>query len=327
MQQGILDSMEYKKGLACALGCSILWGILPVYWKSLQPIDPLLIMLYRLLFCFILVFFINLFLFGKKAMVEPLKKKGAKLTFLLAGILISSNWGIYIWAVNSGFIIQTSIGYYIEPLVVCIFGAVFFHEKLDKYKMIAFILAIAGVIFMLVSYRQVPFIAIGLALTFATYAAIKKKTQVNSLLALLYETMFLAPFVLLFISYMEFTGQGALSSASPFQLVLLSLSGAFTATPLMLFAMAANRIDFITLGVTEYLSPSMSLILGIFIYREPFDFIQLTAFIFIWIGLIIFTFGSIKKSKKETKTEENSSCISEAEGENEKKIEHSEAHL
>jgi len=133
------NKTEYKKGLACALGCSLLWGILPVYWKSLQSIDPLLIMFYRLVLCFVLVLFIDLFLFGWDAIMEPLRKKGAKLTFFLAGTLISSNWGIYIWAVNSGFIIQTSIGYYIEPLMVCVFGVIFFHEKLDKYKITAFL--------------------------------------------------------------------------------------------------------------------------------------------------------------------------------------------
>ncbi len=298
MNQEMQNKLEYKKGLACALGCSLLWGILPIYWKLLQAVNPLLIMFYRLVLCFILVFFIDLVLFGWKKMMEPLKKKGAKRTFFLAGFLISSNWGIYIWAVNSGFIIQTSIGYYIEPLMVCVFGVIFFHEKLDKYKITAFILALAGVSFMLVSYRQIPFIALGLALTFATYAAIKKKVQVNSLLALLYETMFLVPIVLPIIFYMEFTGQGAFSSATSGQLVLLSLSGAVTALPLMLFAMAANRIDFITLGVTEYLSPSMGLILGIFVYKEPFDLAQFSAFVFIWIGLLIFTAGSIKLGKK-----------------------------
>ncbi|MEA4987201.1 MAG: EamA family transporter RarD [Anaerovorax sp.] len=327
MNQEMHNKTEYKKGLACALGCSLLWGILPVYWKSLQSIDPLLIMFYRLVLCFVLVLFIDLFLFGWDAIMEPLRKKGAKLTFFLAGTLISSNWGIYIWAVNSGFIIQTSIGYYIEPLMVCVFGVIFFHEKLDKYKITAFILAIAGVVFMLVSYRQIPFIAIGLALTFATYAAIKKKVQVNSLLALLYETMFLVPIILPIIIYMEWSGQGAFSTATYGQIALLSFAGAFTAVPLMLFAMAANRIDFITLGVTEYFSPSMGLILGIFIYKEPFDYIQLIAFAFIWIGLVIFTIGGIKISREpQIEGASNDNILSDTNSE-EQQINKSEANL
>lgn len=309
MNHEMQNKTEYKKGLACALGCSFLWGILPIYWKLLKSIDPLLIMFYRLVLCFVLVLVIDLCLFSWKGIMEPLKKKGAKLTFFLAGTLISVNWGIYIWAVNSGFIIQTSIGYYIEPLMVCIFGVIFFHEKLDKFKIAAFILAFGGVIFMLVSYRQIPFIALGLAMTFATYAAIKKKVHINALLALLYETMFLVPIIVPIIFYMEFTGQGAFSTATSGQIVLLSFCGAFTAVPLMLFAMAANRIDFITLGVTEYFSPSMALVLGIFFYHESFDVIQFVAFVFIWIALAIFTMGSVKLNKEPLKNHETGEQI------------------
>ncbi len=287
---------EYQKGLICALLCAFIWGVLPIYWKALSPINSILIIFYRIVFAFICSLIVALVLFGWKSVFAPLREKGVALTYFIAGFLISANWGIYIWAVNSGHIIETSIGYYIEPLAVCVFGIVLFHEKLDKYKAAALLFALAGVLFLLIYYGEIPLIALGLAVTFSTYAAIKKKLQINALLSMVYETMFMVPLVLPIIIYMEVTGKGALAVAAPHQLVLLLLCGIMTATPLMLFAQAAYRVDMITLGVTEYISPSLGLILGIFIYHEPFDKIELVTFALIWVGLIIFTLGGIKNS-------------------------------
>jgi len=196
--------------------------------------------------------------------------------------------------VNSGIVIQTSIGYYIEPLAVCTFGILFFKEKMDKYKLAAFILACAGVVFMLLSYGEVPLMALLLAVTFAVYSAIKKKLNAPAFLALFYETLFLLPVVVPYIIYTELSGTGAFAAAGTYKLALLSLSGVFTAVPLVLFSMATNRISLITLGITEYISPSMGLLLGIFVFKEPFDLYQFIGFVFIWIGLIIFTVGGIK---------------------------------
>lgn len=285
---------EYKVGVACAILCALIWGVLPIYWKSLQPINSLLIMFYRLVLACIFVFVADLFIYKWKGIIEPLKKKGAILSFFLAGLVISTNWGLYIWMVNSGIVIQTSIGYYIEPLAVCTFGILFFKEKMDKYKLAAFILACAGVAFMLLSYGEVPLMALLLAVTFAVYSAIKKKLNAPAFLALFYETLFLLPVVVPYIIYTELSGNGAFAVAGTYKLALLSLSGVFTAVPLVLFSMAANRITLIALGITEYISPSMGLMLGIFVFKEPFDLYQFIGFVFIWIGLIIFTVGGIK---------------------------------
>lgn len=279
-----------------AILCALIWGVLPLYWKSLIDIDPLLLMFYRLLLACLLVFLINLFVYRWKGIVEPLKRKGAIRTFFLAGLMISFNWSLYIWMVNAGMIIQTSIGYYIEPLVVSVFGILFFQEKMSRHLLIAFLLACAGVGIMLFSYGGLPILSVLLSVSFATYAAIKKKLQAPALLALFYETVFLVPIVLPVVIYLESTGQGAFSQGSPMQLGLLFFSGLFTALPLTLFAMAANRISLVTLGITEYISPSMALILGIFIFHEQFDFYLLGGFLLIWVGLIVFTVGDIKMS-------------------------------
>lgn len=289
---------EYNTGMACAILCALIWGVLPVYWKSLQPINSLLIMFYRLVLSCALVFVADIIIYKWEGMVAPLKKKGALPLFFLAGIVISFNWGLYIFMVNAGFLIQTSIGYYIEPLAVCIFGIVFFKEKPDKYKSAAFLLACAGVTVMLLSFGEIPLLALLLAISFAVYSALKKKLHAPALLALFYETVLLLPVTIPWILYMEFTGKGAFAAAEPYKIALLLLSGIFTAVPMTLFSMAANRISLVALGITEYISPSMALLLGIFVYREPFDVYQFIGFIFIWIGLAVFTLGGIKNRPK-----------------------------
>jgi chloramphenicol-sensitive protein RarD len=296
--QSLKDKKQYELGMACAILCALVWGVLPIYWKSLDPIDSLVIIFYRIVLTCIIVFIAGLLVYKWKGIVEPLKKKGAAFIFFAAGCVISVNWGLYIWMVKAGYIIQTSIGYYIEPLMVCVFGVLFFREKPERYKIIAILLALAGVCVMLLSYGQIPVLALVLAVSFATYAAIKKKLQTPALLSLFYETVFLTPISVGIILYMELSGRGAFSVAEPHQIALLSLSGLFTAIPLSLFAMAANRISLVALGITEYISPSIGLLLGIFLYKEPFDIYQFIGFTIIWGGLAIFTVGGIRSHKE-----------------------------
>lgn len=288
---------NYKLGLTAALGCSFLWGILPIYWKLLVPIPSSVIIFYRIFWVGVVCFVAALKIYGWQGIIGPLKVKGNKLKFFVAGVIITANWSIYIWAVNSGHIIQTSIGYYIEPLVVCIFGIIFFKEKVTKYNLTAFIIAMLGVLIVLVHFKEVPLIALGLAVTFAVYVALKKLFNVEAILSLLYETMFLVPIALVVIIYLEVSGQGAIGVGESYQYGLLMLSGFATAIPLGLFAVGAKNLPLITLGVTEYLSPSMALLLGIFLYNEPFDKIQFLSFVVIWIALVVFTIGEAKANK------------------------------
>lgn len=295
------DNKRQEVGMACAILCALLWGVLPIYWKSLQPINSLLIMFYRLVLACILVFFAALAIYKREGILKPAKEKGALLTFFAAGVVISVNWGLYIFMVNTERIVQTSIGYYIEPLVVCVFGVIFFRERPNKYKVVAIGLALAGVLFMLLSYGQVPFFAFILAVSFASYAAIKKRLQAPALISLFYETVFLAPIGIGVILYMEINGRGAFAVAEPKQIGLLLLSGLVTAIPLSLFAMAANRVSLIALGITEYISPSMGLVLAIFVYKESFDIYQFIGFVIIWAGLGVFTGDEIQIRKETTK--------------------------
>lgn len=301
---------NYKKGIIYALACSILWGILPIYWQALRPIESSVIIYYRIFLVGLVCLILSLKLYGKDEIKKHLSPKGAKLKFFLAGCLITANWSIYIWAVNADQVIQTCVGYYIEPLMVSVFGIIFFKEKLTKYKLTALALALAGVAVLLIHFMEIPLIALSLAITFATYAAVKKSFNLPSVLSLLYETMFLMIPALAVIIYLEVTGQGAIGVGEPYQYGLLMLCGPITALTLAFFAEAANKVPLVTLGIIEYISPSLSLIIGIFILKEPFDLVQFIAFVIVWIGLIFFTVGESKESRINKKEKEvgNSSC-------------------
>lgn len=304
MDKNLLDSRkQYKQGMISALGCSLWWGIMPIYWQMLRPIDSSVIIFYRIVLVTLVCLVGALILYDKETILAPLKDKKKLFKIVLAGFLITANWSMYIWAVNANLIIQTCIGYYIEPLAVCLIGIIIFKDKLSKYKTIAFCFAAAGVVAVIVYFGEVPILALSLALTFAFYAALKKDFNMPPILSLLYETIFLMPFALGVIVYIETTGQGALAVAEPYKYALLMLCGLFTAFPLGLFADAANKLNLFVLGLTEYISPTISLFIGIKFLGEPFEPIQLIAFAIIWVGLVFFSYGEYVEMKEHNQNE------------------------
>ena len=297
------ERKQYKQGMISALGCSLWWGIMPIYWQMLRPIDSSVIIFYRIVLVALVCLVGALILYDKETILAPLKDKKKLLRIILAGALITANWSLYIWAVNANLVIQTCIGYYIEPLAVCLLGIIIFKDKLSKYKAIAFCFAAAGVVAVIVYFGELPVLALSLALTFSFYAALKKDFNMPPILSLLYETIFLMPFALGVIVYIEATGQGALAVAEPYKYALLMLCGLFTAFPLGLFADAANKLNLFVLGLTEYISPTIALFIGIKFLGEPFEPIQLIAFAIIWVGLVFFSYGEYVEMKENNKNE------------------------
>lgn len=272
---------------------------MPIYWQMLIPIASSTIIFYRIFTVAVVCLIAALIVYDKKEIFEPLKDKKLVGRMVLAGIFITINWSIYIWAVNANYVIQTCIGYYIEPIVVCLFGLFIFKEKLDKYKTISLVFAVIGVIAVIIYFGEPPIIGITLAASFAIYAAMKKGLSMPPVLSLFYETVFLAPFALIVIIYLEATGQGAWGVGEPYQYWIMLLCGPFTALPLTLFANATNKLSLFTVGLLEYISPSIALIVGIYVLHEAFEPIQIIAFAIIWIGLVFFSIGEYKDSKNE----------------------------
>ena len=288
---------EYRQGVISVLLCNCLWGMLPIYWQWLIPIDSITIIYYRVFLVALVCLGVAFKVHTKEEILAPLKNRSQLIRLIIAGLVITINWSIYIYAVNSGRVIQTSIGYYMEPLVVCLFGMFIFKEKANKYKAFALIMGAIGVLAVIIYFRQIPTIALGVSISFSIYAAIKRGLQMPPTLSLLYETVFLAPIALVIIFYLEINGTGALAVGEPGKYVLLLLCGFLTALPLMLFANAANKTNMFILGLTEYISPTIALIISIFYFKEDFAPVQLIAFAIIWTGLIFFTIGEYKEYK------------------------------
>lgn len=292
------EQSQYRKGILQVVFCMVIWGVLPIYWKSLIPISSSVIILYRVLMVLLTALLLARKNYTWKEIWAPLKEDRKTVrTLVIAGIIITINWSTYIWAVNAGFILQTSLGYYIEPLMVCLLGIILFRERVTKYKVIAMIFALAAVLVMLVHFHQIPTVALGLALTFSVYAAIKRSVTIDPVLSMIYETMFLAPIALAIILYQEISGKGAFAVGVPYQVVLLLLCGFCTAVPLMLFSAGAQKTSMFILGLVEYISPTMQMILGILLYHEHADSVQFMAFGIIWIGLVFFTVGEFRDTR------------------------------
>ncbi|MDK2823984.1 MAG: chloramphenicol-sensitive protein RarD [Clostridia bacterium] len=280
------------------------WGILPLYWKLLSAIPAHEILAHRIFWSFIFVGGLMFFSGSWQPIRDVFKSRSNIILIFLCAVIISVNWGIYIWAVNSKQVVEASMGYYINPLVVFLFSVTILKEQLNTWQIISIILAAIGVIIITVQYGKVPWIALGLALTFALYGLLKKILKVDSLVGLAIETTIIAPVALAYILYRQSQGTGAVGVVSLVTTLILFASGIATATPLLWFAKAAQRIKFSTIGFLQYIAPTITLFLGVVIFKEQFTTIHLLSFSFIWAALIIYSLsnvGFLRKKVHQTK--------------------------
>ena len=272
----------------------VAWGFLPVYWKLLKEIPADEILAHRIFWSFLFVGGILLYKNGMGVVKETLKDRNNVRNVLLCAFFITINWGTYIWAVNSGNILQSSMGYYINPLMVVLLGMTVLKERLNLYQYISIACPAIGVAFITVQYGRVPWVALLLAVTFAMYGLFKKLLKAESLVGLALETTILMPLALGYILFKLISGQSALYTVAPATLVILLFSGAATATPLLWYAMGAARVKLSTMGFLQYISPTISLFIGIFVYGEKFTGTHLLSFGFIWLGLIIYSLSNVE---------------------------------
>lgn len=279
-------------GVWYAIAAYGLWGILPGYWKLLQEVPAREILAHRFVWAFLFVVVILAFN-GQWVNLWNIMKDRRKRTFIVSNALfISANWFIYIYAVNSGHIIEASLGYYINPLISVVMGLLFLREQMGLWQWISLALAAAGVAVLTFTYGGIPWIAISLALTFGFYGLIKKMAKIDSMLSLSLETVVIVPFALSYLIYKHVQGAGSFG-LTPQITILLVFSGVITAVPLLLFAKGAERISLTTLGFTQYLSPTLSLLIGVFIYNEPFTFVHAISFGLIWSALVIYALSQM----------------------------------
>lgn len=281
----------------------VAWGFLPMYWKLLQEIPADEILAHRILWSFFFVGGILLYKNGLGVVKETLKDGKNVRNVLLCAFFITINWGTYIWAVNSDNILQSSMGYYINPLMVVLLGMTVLKERLNALQYVSIGFAAVGVAFITIQYGKVPWLALLLASTFALYGLFKKLLKADSLVGLALETTVLMPLALGYIIFKLASGQSALYAVSVPTLVLLLFSGVATATPLLWYAMGAARVKLSTMGFLQYISPTISLMLGVFVYGEKFTGAHLISFGFIWIGLVIYSVSNMEALRSTARQE------------------------
>lgn len=268
--------------------CSfIFWGLLPLYWKNLSGLSSFVVLAHRVLWSLLVVAPILIVQGRFLSTLGFIRNARAMLTLMASGLIIGVNWAMYIWAVTSGFIMETSLGYYITPLVNAAFGCIFLKERPRFLQIAAIALAIVGVTIMIVGYGQVPGIALFLAITFAGYGFIRKITPLESVPGLFWETLILLPFSLVFLFWASAHGLGNMAEYSLRTDILLVGCGIMTALPMIGFAFAARRLSLITLGLLQYLSPSLAFFIGVFVYHESFTPAHAVAFGCIWCALLL----------------------------------------
>jgi chloramphenicol-sensitive protein RarD len=289
---------EYQVGVISAAWSYLIWGLLPIYWKLVDIVSSEEILANRVVWSF--VFMVMLLAITKKIsrLKETLQQlwahKKQLVALILASLLISVNWFIYIWAVNSDHMIEASLGYYINPLVSVLLGLIILKEKLNIPQIASLVLAAIGVLVLTLNYGSFPWISVTLAISFGLYGLAKKMIKVDSAIGLTLETMIVTPLGVIYMVYLFVQGNSSFFAISPTIDILLIGAGAATATPLLFFAIGAQKIPLSTLGFLQYIAPTISLMLGIFVYGEHFSKSHLLAFVFIWSALTIYSFSKTK---------------------------------
>ncbi len=279
----------------------MLWGLMPIFWKQLSSVSSVYILTSRISWSFVFCFLI---LFVKKDL-NSLKKvfsnKKETVLLLLSGVLISLNWGLYIIAVNSGRILETSIAYYLSPIFSIFLGVLFYKEKLVKIQWIAVIFSILGVAVSVLAYGQFPLMSIFLCLSFGLYSLVKKVVISKSDITIVVETLFLLPLSIFYIINSEVNNIGALHILSGWKFLLLPLAGILTSLPLLLFSTGVKKTPFTIVGIIMFSSPTISLLIGVFLYNEPFTTYHLITFICIWLAVVFFIIGNFISNKTKIK--------------------------
>jgi len=284
-------SKESIQGIWYSILAFVAWGFLPLYWKALKEVQPEEILAHRIVWSLVFVAVI-LVLNGRwKQLRKVLRQPRKLLAILVCSLLIGVNWFIYIWAVNANHVVEASLGYYINPLLSVFLGMIVLKERLSCWQLVSLFLACLGVIIITLHYGSIPWIALSLAITFGLYGLFKKMANVDSLISLALETAVLAPVALGYLLFLQVKGSAALGSVTISTTMLLIGSGVATALPLLWFAMGTQRVALSTVGFIQYLAPSISLMLGIFVFKESFTSTDALSFGFIWSALVVYTFS------------------------------------
>jgi len=277
-----------NKGIWYGIAAYAMWGFFPIYWKLLHEIPAIQLLGHRIVWSFLLLAAFILLTKQAGDFRSVAFNRRTLGIYTIAGVLLSANWLIYVWSVNAGFIVETSLGYFINPLLSVLFGVIFLRERLRPAQWVPVIIAAIGVTYLTVAYGRPPWIALSLAVTFGLYGLVKKLSPLGSVYGLTLETGIVFPIALLYLIVVQAGGAGEFLRDSFTIDLLLIGAGVVTTIPLLMFASAAKQIPLNMIGVLQYFAPTIQFLIGVFIYKEPFDHTRLIGFGIVWLALIIF---------------------------------------
>jgi chloramphenicol-sensitive protein RarD len=292
INKGVVNS-----GVWFLLPAYLLWGLSPLFWKTLGHVSPFELILHRVIWSFFLLISIVIMQKRIDEIKSIFKRKKILFSLFLTMLILGSNWFVFIWAVHNDQILQTSLGYYINPLFFVFLGMFFLKERLRKLQIVALIIASIGVLYFSLSIGTFPWIALWLAISFGIYGLVHKQIAVEALPGLCVETMLLSIPAFFYLLWLYINGKGGFLNIDFTTDFLLAGTCVFTAFPLLLFTAGARRTTFATVGFMQYIAPSCSFLLAIFVYNESFSFEKLFTFIMIWIALIFYTIDSVRYHK------------------------------
>ena len=284
--------MGLNKGVLYAIAAYGMWGFFPLYFKAISQVPPLQILSHRVIWSFVFLAII-VSIRHDWTKLRALATPKVLLTYLVAALLLGVNWFVFIWGVNSGFVVESSLGYFINPLVNVLLGTIFLRERLKPMQWIPIGLATIGVLYLTLSYGRLPWIALSLALTFGLYGLAKKLAPLNALHGLSLETVILFVPALAYLLVMEKSGAGAFGHLGIGMDLAVAVSGILTALPLLFFAEAAHLIPLTTMGLIQYISPTFQFLTGVVIFHEPFTEARVIGFSIIWIALILYSASNL----------------------------------
>lgn len=280
-------SRPQGRGLWYGLGAYAIWGLFPIYWRLIEFVPADQIIAHRIVWSFLLLALVRALPLGRR---EKMKlTRGVVGLYAAAALLIAVNWFIYVWAVVHHFIVETSLGYFITPLVNVLLGVVILRERLRPFQWVAIGLAATGVGYLAIVYGDVPWIAIGLAVSFGTYGLVKKKAPLGSVAGLTLETGLLFLPAVAFLIAVDMRGSGVFLELDAGTKALVVAAGPVTTLPLVLFAAAVQRIPLSAIGILQFIAPTIQFFLGVMVYKEPFSHQQLVGFALVWSAVIVFT--------------------------------------
>jgi chloramphenicol-sensitive protein RarD len=289
----VSTSTRDARGVRYAIGAYLVWGLLPIYFKVLEPVPPLEILSHRIVWSVALLAVLLARAGGGAAFRAAFRREVLPVVSVTT-LLITTNWGVYIWAVQAGRIVEASLGYFLNPLANVVLGVAFLGESLSRRQKMAIAIATAGVLVLVVRAGTFPWLALLLASSFALYGLVRKRAALDAVGGLLAETTLVAPVALAFLAWRGATGAGAFGTALR-PTLLLAAAGAITATPLVWFAIAVGRLRLSTVGLVQYLTPTLQFLCGVLLYREPFTPAHAAAFGLIWCSLALYTWDALAR--------------------------------